>query len=290
MKRKYVLFIAIALGAVVAYFVYARSDGGAVVAAGAAAGGGLHHESTIAQKAPVPVAAGTAAQRVPAAGAAGEVPAVAFKPPVFRALPEGLNGRQLRDIYDTLAKAAEGGDAKAASTLGKLVDECRNGLREVEDLQQKKITTYHTDATVNRLLQEKYEVIGKQCVQLTKAELGGASHWLLLGAKGGDRRALLRLPFYAPDKLDPDYDAKNAAWRETVATGLDKLAQAGDTEAAIALARYYLSERNADNLKSAYKYFDLVSKSGSSARQIEYATKMRDYIAAEIARGQRSGS
>lgn len=289
MKRKYVFFVAIALGSVVAYFVYARGDGGAVVAAGAAAGG-LHGESIPAQKTPVPVAAGTAAQRVPAAGAAGEVPAAAFKPPVFRALPEGLNGRQLRDIYDTLAKAAEGGDAKAASTLGKLVDECRNGLREFEDLQQKKITTYHTDATVNRLLQEKYEVIGKQCTQLTKTELGGASQWLLLGAKGGDRRALLRLPFYAPDKLDPDYDTKNAAWRETVATGLDKLAQAGDSEAAIALARYYLSERNADNLKSAYKYFDLVSKSGSSARQIEYATKMRDYIAAEIARGQRSGS
>ncbi|TDR38891.1 hypothetical protein DFR29_11834 [Tahibacter aquaticus] len=219
-----------------------------------------------------------------------KLPPNAYRPPVFQAIPEGLNGRQLREIHDSLVKAAESGDAAVAYKLAALMNECTTGLRQAEEIKQKNVTTIlPADPVANIWLKEKFSVISVQCPQLTKGELDAAGHWMLLAAKGGDRQALLSLTAFPPETQDPDYEAKKIAWQETLTTGLDALAQARDTEAAIELARYFFKQRGLANLKVAYKYFDIASKGNGSASKIEFAVKMRDQTAAEIAREERGG-
>lgn len=219
----------------------------------------------------------------------GKLPPGAYRPPVFRALPEGLNGRQLRDIHDELVKAAESGDAAAAYKLATLVDECEKGMHMVEEIRQKKPATLSTNPVTDIWLKDQYAVMAVQCPQLSETELGAAGQWMLRAAKGGDRKPLLRLVAFPPDVRDPDYEAEKLAWQETLVSGLDTLAQTGDSESAITLAHYFHVQRGLSNLKSAYKYFDVASKGDGSSSRIEYALKMRDHLASEIAREERGG-
>lgn len=219
----------------------------------------------------------------------GKLPPGVYRPPTFSALPEGLNGRQLRDIHDGLVKAAESGDTAAAFKLASLVDECEKGMRMVEEIRQKNATTLSSNPVVDIWLKDQYAVMAVQCPQLTKAELGAAAHWMLAAARGGHRQSLLGLVAFPPEARDPNYEAAKLEWQRTLVTGLDALAQVRDSEAAIALAHYFHVQRGLDNLKSAYTYFDVASKGDGSATKIEYAIKMRDHIASEIAREERGG-
>lgn len=208
-----------------------------------------------------------------------------FNPPVFTALPGGLNDRTLKDIYDELVGLAEKGDAEAARVLGDLVVECGDMVEQLRSGRR-----YGSDNPLVQKRIEEYErVAGRECPTLGDEALRSASKWYMLGAEGGDRQALMRLRFHAPRPTEPDVEAKARTWRTLLVDRLTRLGNDGDFEAMSTLARFYFGEGKPESTKEAYLWFDKASRAPVDADRIEPILRMRDIARQRIAADEQRG-
>jgi hypothetical protein len=211
------------------------------------------------------IASSSAALRPP------QTPPMTLRVPVFDALPEGLNGRSLNDVYDDWSKRAEKGDADAAFRLGSLVDQCNKILYPLKHGRR----GGSPDPAVDRIIREQEDVAGEQCPKLGDDALASAGEWLLQAAQSGHREALLRLRFFAPKAAYDESGAKRARWRSVLVDGLGRLGETGDADAMASLGQFYLQEGGVESAKEAYRWFDALSRAPVPAYRVEFATRMR---------------
>ena len=277
--KRFALFATVAALIVVLFLLFSQDDAGNRSSA-TATSSTEGSEFAVADASAQGTAASSAASRQPGANATYE-----FKPPVFRALPGGLNGRPLRDIYDELAKLADNGDVEAARVLGDLVDDCADMLKQQK--QGKRFGS--SDPLVQKFIEERERIAGKECPALGEDALASASAWYTRATEGGDRRALMRLQFHPPKSTESDAEAKTGKWRKLVIDRFERLANNGDFEAMVNLADFYFEEGNLESTKAAYLWFDRASRAPVNADRIEHVSRMRDIAERRIAADEQRG-
>lgn len=196
---------------------------------------------------------------------------------MFRSIPEGLNGRQLPEIYAGLEIKAKNGDANASLSLGKLVGECKQRLYMIEHSRGYRAPT----PEVQKIIDNELAVARAQCPQLSAEQLSSGPSWLLRAAELGDREALGLLPFAPPDVTRDTDGAERAHWRSVIIDGLDKSAVGGDYEAALSLGKFFLADPNNRDEASAGRYFELAERLARTSDLADIARKWKQAVSAK---------